>query len=108
MASARASTCSVVLEWPREKRTLARARFGGRSEGGDRRNVFGARTAIALVVSAEGNRLEPGALACVKRADTLGGIQLVAAHAIEVDTERFYVHGNLAERLHAVHVERHS
>ena len=60
------------------------------------------------MVAAESRRREPGPLAHVERSHALGSVQLVAAHAIEVDRERVHVDRNFAERLNAVHMQRHS
>src|ERR1017187_1952781 len=79
--------------------------FRGGAEGGDAGDVLGARAAVAFVMAAVHDGREAGALAYVERAYALGRIELVTAHAVEVHAERLDVHGDFAERLHAIHVE---
>src|SRR5664280_2044707 len=79
--------------------------LGGGAEGGDAGDVLGARAAVAFVMAAVHDGREAGALAHVERAYALGRIELVTAHAVEVHAERLDVHGDFAERLHAIHVE---
>ena len=59
-------------------------------------------------MAAERDGRQARALAHVERAHALGGVELVAAHAVEVDAQRLHVHRDLAQRLHAIHVQRHA
>src|ERR1019366_6320264 len=80
--------------------------FRGRAEGRDSRDVLRAGPAVALVMAAVGDGREAGSLAGVERSHALGRIQPVAAHAAEDYPRRGHVHRRLAQRLHAIHVQR--
>src|SRR5437588_398052 len=68
----------------------AAGKLGGRAKGRDSRDVLGAGTAIALVMSAEANRRQARAAAHVERAYALGRIEFVAAHRVEVHAESLH------------------
>src|ERR1035437_5264587 len=91
---------AFTLAMPAVVATMAEA-----ATGGDAGDVLGARAAVAFVMAAVHDGREAGALAHVERAYALGRIELVTAHAVEVHAERLDVHGDFAERLHAIHVE---
>ena len=85
--------------------SVSPAQFGGASEGRDAGNVLGAR---AVVRARDARRRQIGARAgslCERRARPRPWERrVVAAHAVEVDAQRFHVDGNLAERLNAIDV----
>src|SRR5690349_22393280 len=68
------------------------------AEGRDGRDIFRARTPVALVMAAERNRRQTRAATHVERAYALRRVELVAAHRVEIDPECLHVHGKLAER----------
>ena len=69
-------------------RHTASGEFGGGAESCDAGDVFGAGPAIAFVMAAVGDGREAGSFAYVERSDALGRVELVAAHAVEIDAER--------------------
>ena len=71
-------------------------------------DILRAGAPVALVMAAESDRRQARPLAYVERAHALGGIELVAAQAVEVHAQRFHVHRDLAQGLDAVHVQRHA
>src|ERR1035441_6519748 len=79
--------------------------FASGAEGHDTGHIFGPRPAVALVMSAECGGRELGSLAHVECAHALGSVELVAAHAVKIDAERFHVDRDFPERLHAIHVQ---
>src|SRR5581483_11039300 len=73
---------------------VAAGQVAGGAEGGDAGDVFGAGTAVALVMPAEGLGGEARSLAHVEGADALRRVELVRAHAVEVGAELLDVDGN--------------
>ena len=79
--------------------------FAGLGKTDDVGNVLRARTAGALLMSAQHERLQLGALADVEDADALRRVELVSAHRQHVDGNLLHVHRNLARDLHGVRME---
>src|ERR1019366_4243454 len=73
----------------------------GRSAG----DVFRAGPAIALMMSAEGDRLERNPLAGVKCADTLGRAEFMSADGVKVHAEFSNVHGSSPRHLNSIGVK---
>ena len=72
----------------RRRRSLATS-VRGQPERDGARDILGTRAALALVTSAELNRLQRRiALADVQRADALGRVHLVPADRVQVDAQR--------------------
>lgn len=71
----------------------------------DRRDVFGAGAASALLLAAVDEVGQQDALPDVEGADPLGGVDLVAGEGEHVDLLGLHVDRNVADRLHRVGVE---
>ena len=84
------------------------ASSAARAERRRARHVLRPRTPVALVVPAVQDPLEACALAHVERPYALRRVELVRGHGVEVYAQRFHIHRDLAQRLHAVAVHRHA
>ena len=84
---------------------VGRRQLAGRAQADDVRHVLGAAAAVALLVPADDERGQAGALADVEHADALGRVQLVAGEGEQVDGAAGHVHRHLADGLHGVGVE---
>src|ERR1700730_14568895 len=79
--------------------------FGCFAKANDPRNIFGARAAVALVMSAMKLRLKRSSCAKIQRANSLRSIHLVRRDGKEIHTETFDVERQLSGRLYCVAVE---
>ena len=80
--------------------------LGGGAHPGQRRDVLGARAAVALLAAAGDERLQADAAADPQRAGALGPAELVGRNRQQVDAERADAHRQLARGLHGVGVEQ--
>ncbi len=86
---------------------MPRRRFRSRAQPYRARDILRPRPPVALVMPAMQNRTDPRPLAHVKRADSLGRVNLVTADRVEVHTQGRNVDRQPPSRLHAIGVQQY-